>query len=70
MDGNGKFSDLLNSTLNKTDAFSQRMNQTSKSFMSKSGQFKRKTSYNKKNEKLWTLLDKFKNQIEEDKQRE
>ena len=37
MDGNGKFSDLLNSTLNKTDAFSQRMNQTSKSFMSKSG---------------------------------
>ena len=35
--------------------------------MSKSGQFQRKTLYSKNNEKLWTLLDNFKNQQEEEK---
>jgi hypothetical protein len=35
--------------------------------MSKSGQFERKTIYSKKNEKLWTLLDNMKNQIDNEK---
>ena len=68
--GDQKISDLLNQTLNKSDAFSQRMSTSAKSvsFLNTSmANFKRKTTYSKKNEKLWTLLDQFKNQVEEQK---
>lgn len=57
--------------LNESDAFTQRMNQTAKSFSfqksSSQSKFQRKSNYSKKNEKLWSLLDKYRSHHEDQK---
>lgn len=56
---------MLNATLNKTDAFTMRLNSTKNSIDLQNEEFKfktRKSFYQKKNEKLWTLIDEYKAQ--------
>lgn len=61
---------MLNQTLNKTDAFTLRLN-TTKNSLEKDDEFKfktRKSFYNKQNEKLWTLIDQYKAQKQVEKE--
>ena len=60
--GNTNIQSLLNQTLNKSDAFTMRLASTKQS-LATDEEFKfkaRQTSYKKQNEKLWTLIDRYK----------